>query len=141
MTPIRKVTNAIQKRLEGLGKTNGTAMPASSLNTESYAFQLYVAMTVKSFGDKLYKCAKEEAKQAGVITFEGRTPGDPPTIVFDGEHVAVTCQLRNPAKRIDHVKLKTLMRKSGMSEEQVSALMEAATVTNKPAEVVDVIPK
>lgn len=100
--------------------------------------RLGVGYELSKHGDKLKKEAKQDLINLGVIA-DTYAPGA--VIVFDNETYLVNAKTKEPAVRLDRTELVHAMAKEGLSLAKINRILEAASVTNKPATTFEVIQK
>jgi hypothetical protein len=132
-----KIVDLINTTFASLGHANGMRMPKSGNNLEPYAWDLWLAHHVLSLATKRKEQAEKAAIAAGVIIDKEKhpRPGGTREVVFNGDVVSVSLEVRYPSARVDAVKMAEYLTAHGVSSTVVSDAMSHATTMTKPAHV------
>lgn len=142
-----KLLSSVHQAFQRIGSRNGHAFPEqeweapdvqsneevnNALERERAAFEFMVAGELESAARKRLKVAQEQAREHGL--FDGLDkvgPGQSATL-WHGQFTSVHVTVNNPTTRTDVTKLKTELRKRGVSQDVIDSAVSAATSTNKP---------
>lgn len=132
-----KVMDMINMTFASLGNANGMRMPKSDNNLEYLAWELLVAKHVLSLAEKRKDNAENAAAKAGVINDKEKNPKPAGTreIIFSGNVVSVSVEVRNPSSRINVVRVTDYLTAHGVSQKLIDEAVEQATTMTKPAHV------
>lgn len=120
-----------------IGTANGMKMPRSGNNREQYAWELFIAQYLHALAGKRKDAAEKMAIANGVIFNKDTDPKPAGTkeVVFSGEVVLTSVEVRSGAKRVDHKMFVDYLIDHGVKRELIEVAANTATVTNKPAHV------
>lgn len=135
-----EVLGKVQMAFERIGKTNSLKCPPSTDNVAPEAWEYMVASVLASQAKKRAEKAKERAFEVGILGDPDYAKPSPGEVVFDGTHVIITRQVKNPSNSLNKTKLRVELLKR-MPEEEVDKIIEAATVPAKPAKVFTATPR
>jgi hypothetical protein len=132
-----KIVDTINTTFATIGNANGMRMPKSSDNREPAAWELYVAHHVLSLATKRKEQAEKAAIAAGVIIDKEKhpRPGGTREVVFNGDVVSVSLEVRQPSERVSAPLLCDYLNNKGVSRQLLDEAVAAVTTTTKPAHV------
>src|SRR5436190_7283082 len=132
-----KLTDAVNTKFAAIGKANGTRMPASTSNTDSYAYDLWVAQQLVALANKRKEHAEKEAIKAGVLLDKEKNPQPEGSkqVVYHGDNVAISLAVSNAATRVNVDKVLTYLEGCGISADLLADAKHNASSKSRPAHV------
>ena len=132
-----KLTDAVNTKFAAIGKANGTKMPASTSNTDSYAYDLWVAQQLVALANKRKEHAEKEAIKAGVLLDKEKNPQPEGSkqVVYHGDNVAISLAVSNAATRVDVNKVVNYLIEKGVSIGIIDCAIAHASSKSRPAHV------
>ena len=132
-----KLTDAVNTKFADIGKKNGTRMPASTSNTDSYAYDLWVAQQLVALANKRKEHAEKAAIKAGVLLDKEKNPQPEGSkqVVYNGDNVAISLAVSNAAARISIEKLLAYLTEHGVPGGLLDDAIANASSKSRPAHV------
>ena len=137
--------STVQKALDKIGRSNGTAPPKSQDPADEKLHMYYIDKIAESFFKKraeqsLIECAEHLQAHQHVVDSAKKLKKKQESTICQTENYIMTFSANTPANRFSQEKLRVLLAKRGWPKDQVDELMEAAMDTNEPAKSYKVIP-
>jgi hypothetical protein len=151
MQDFAKFNSNLQKSLEKIGRTNGSAPPESQDPLDKLLHYYFVDKT----GEKFFKDQAAQSKSLaiaqggeyvdqiiqGILRDTIKNNRGESSIIAAGQFYGLEYTTRKPAMRVNVDKIKTqLMIKHGFSQEDVAKLIEECSEASKPTEIFAVKP-
>jgi len=132
-----KLVDKVNTAFNGIGKTNGTKMPPSTNNSDSYAYDLWVAHQLVSLANKRKELAEKACIKAGIMLDKEKDPRPEGTkeVLFNGDNVAISLAVSNAAMRINNEKLVAYLAEHGVPGGILDDAIAHATSKSRPAHV------
>ena len=132
-----KLTDAVNTKFADIGKKNGTRMPASTSNTDSYAYDLWVAQQLVALANKRKEHAEKAAIKAGVLLDKEKNPQPEGSkqVVYSGDNVAISLAVSNAATRVNVDKLLERLIFAGVNPDIIEDAVANASSKSRPAHV------
>jgi beta-phosphoglucomutase-like phosphatase (HAD superfamily) len=132
-----KLVDKVNTAFTNIGKSNGTKMPPSTSNTDSYAYDYWVAQQLASLANKRKEQAEKAAVKAGVLLDKEKNPQPEGNkqVVYHGDNVAISLAVSNAAERVNVDKFIEALAEAGISDHVVMAAKDKATSKSRPAHV------
>jgi len=127
----------VRKAFSDIGNRNATVMPVSKRNTDSLAWELYVATELASSAEARKKSAAQACIEAGLMFDhkEHPLPAGTEQTIYSGEIVQITVRVNNAAPRFNSAKLKAEMLRHKISSETADKIYQACLIDGTPAHV------
>lgn len=95
------LNNKLALQLKSIGDT---MCPPSTNNTESYAWDYYIANKIEAYGKAAKKQAVKKAIRNGVMFDHEKEPLPPETQkdVYNGDVIRISVAVKQPSKTFDH---------------------------------------
>ena len=134
-TTAAKLTNAINKAFDKIGKANGTDMPKSPNNADPIAYEYHVASQLERIAKKRRELAEGACIKSGVLFDKEKQPRVSGTkeSVFIGDVVVINLEVKGAAARVDAKLLIDELREAGVDGELLDRAVEVSTKHNRPA--------
>jgi hypothetical protein len=132
-----KLVDKVNTAFANIGKANGTKMPPSTNNSDSYAFDLWVAHQLVSLANKRKELAEKACIKAGIMLDKEKDPRPEGTkeVLFNGENVAISLAVSNAATRVNPDKLIEELFKRGVDSHLLNDAIANASSKSRPAHV------
>ena len=132
-----KLVDAVNVAFAAVGRSNGTKMPKAEGNREPLAYELWCAQHLASLATKRKEQAEAAAIAGGVIFDKEKNPkeGGTKEVIYNGEIVVVSVDVRNGATRVDAAAMATYLMEHNVAPLLVQEAMSYATKHNRPAHV------
>jgi len=132
-----KLTDAVNTKFADIGKKNGTRMPASTSNTDSYAYDLWVAQQLVALANKRKEHAEKAAIKAGVLLDKEKNPQPEGSkqVVYSGDNVAISLAVSNAATRVNTDKLIAYLAEHDVDAQLLHDAIASASSKSRPAHV------
>jgi len=132
-----KLVDKVNTAFANIGKANGTKMPPSTNNSDSYAYDLWVAHQLVSLANKRKELAEKACIKAGIMLDKEKDPRPEGTkeVLFNGDNVAISLAVSNAAMRINNEKLVAYLAEHGVPGGILDDAIAHATSKSRPAHV------
>jgi hypothetical protein len=132
-----KLVDKVNTAFSNIGKANGTKMPPSTNNSDSYAYDLWVAHQLVSLANKRKELAEKACIKAGIMLDKEKDPRPEGTkeVLFTGDNVAISLAVNNAAMRINNEKLVAYLAEHGVPGGILDEAIAHATSKSRPAHV------
>jgi len=132
-----KLVDKVNTAFNGIGKANGTKMPQSTNNLDTYAYDLWVAHQLVALANKRKLLAEKQAVLSGVMIDKEKDPRPEGTndVLFTGDNVSVTLKVSNAANRVDSTVFFNYLADKGVPHELLIAALNEASTKSRPAHV------
>ena len=132
-----KLVDKVNTAFTNIGKSNGTKMPPSTSNTDSYAYDYWVAQQLASLANKRKEQAEKAAVKAGVLIDKEKNPQPEGNkqVVYHGDNVAISLAVSNAATRVDVDKVVSYLIEKGVSIGIIDCAIAHASSKSRPAHV------
>jgi len=150
VSDVNMLRAKLRATMDKIGKTNGSAPPASASNIDGHMHELYVASEGLAYWKTRFDEAKDAALDAAItpteldeiVTRVTKNMQGETAILADGEHYQMQMTLSKPSERFDKTKMHNYMRvELGLSPDVINRAFASATTTASPAKTVKVIGK
>ena len=137
--------STVQKALDKIGRSNGTAPPKSQDPADEKLHMYYIDKIAESFFKKraeqsLIECAEHLQSHTNVIEAAKKKKSKQEAVICQTENYTMSFSTNTPARRFSQEKLKIKLAKMGWPKAQIDELIEASMDTNEPAKSYKVIP-
>jgi hypothetical protein len=119
--------------------TNGTKMPKSGDNRESFAWDMWLGYHLARLANKRKANAEDAAVKAGLI-FDKKTnprPSGTKAVLFNGELVSIAVEVRKAATHVDTDKLLAFLASKKVPAKVLAEAIEYATEESRAAHIFD----
>lgn len=132
-----KLVDKVNTAFSNIGKKNGTMMPPSDSNLDSYAFDYWIAQQLVALAGKRKEQAEKAAVRAGVLLDKEKDPQPEGSklVVYNGDHVAISLSVSNSAARVNTDRLVAYLAEHGVDDALLEKAVEHATLKSRPAHV------
>jgi hypothetical protein len=132
-----KLVDAVNTAFKKIGMSNGTKMPTSTNNQDTYAYDLWVSQQLVALANKRKLEAEKKAILAGVIFDKEKDPKPEGTkeLLFHGDNVSVSVSVNAASNRVDVDKLLAYLEDIGIESIVLDAARARATTKSRPAHV------
>jgi len=132
-----KLVDKVNTAFANIGKVNGTKMPPSTNNSDSYAYDLWVAHQLVALANKRKELAEKACIKAGIMLDKEKDPRPEGTkeVLFNGDNVAISLAVSNAATRVDVNKVVSYLIEKGVSIGLLDAAIANASSKSRPAHV------
>src|SRR4029079_9203596 len=132
-----KLTDAVNTKFADIGKKNGTRMPTSTSNTDSYAYDLWVAQQLVALANKRKEHAEKATIKVGVLLDKQKNPQPEGSkqVIYNGDNVAISLAVSNAAARISIEKLLAYLTEHGVPGGLLDDAVANALSKSRPAHV------
>jgi len=136
-----KLVDKVNTAFANIGKSNGTKMPPSTNNADSYAYDLWVSHQLVSLANKRKELAEKACIKAGIMLDKEKDPRPEGTkeVLFSGDNVAISLNVSGAATRINTDKLlaylDTHLMEIGAPPDLLPDAVKFASSKSRPAHV------
>ena len=132
-----KLVDKVNTAFANIGKANGTKMPPSTNNSDSYAYDLWVAHQLVALANKRKELAEKACIKAGIMLDKEKDPRPEGTkeVLFNGDNVAISLAVSNAATRVDVNKVVSYLIEKGVSIGIIDCAIANASSKSRPAHV------
>ena len=132
-----KLVDKVNTAFSNIGKVNGTKMPPSTNNSDSYAFDLWIAHQLVALANKRKELAEKACIKAGIMLDKEKDPRPEGTkeVLFTGDNVAISLAVSNAAMRINNEKLLAYLAEHGVPGGILDEAIAHASSKSRPAHV------
>ena len=132
-----KLVDKVNTAFANIGKANGTKMPPSTNNSDSYAYDLWVAHQLVALANKRKELAEKACIKAGIMLDKEKDPRPEGTkeVLFNGDNVAISLAVSNAAMRINNEKLLAYLAENGVPGDVLEEAIAHASSKSRPAHV------
>ena len=132
-----KLVDKVNTAFSNIGKANGTKMPPSTNNSDSYAFDLWIAHQLVALANKRKELAEKACIKAGIMLDKEKDPRPEGTkeVLFSGDNVAISLAVSNAAMRINNEKLVAYLAEHGVPGSILDEAIASASSKSRPAHV------
>ncbi len=132
-----KLVDKVNTAFTNIGKSNGTKMPPSTSNTDSYAYDYWVAQQLVALANKRKEQAEKAAVKAGVLLDKEKNPQPEGNkqVVYHGDNVAISLAVSNAAERVNADKLIAYLAEHDVDAQLLNDAIANATSKSRPAHV------
>lgn len=131
-TQAAVINNKLAVQLKSIGDT---MCPPSTNNTESYAWDYYVANKIEAYGKKAKDVARKMAIKNGVMFDHEKEPREPGEAVdvYSGDVIRISLAVKMPVTKVDGEAFYDALKKLGIVNEQVEERYQLSHKTARPA--------
>jgi hypothetical protein len=132
-----KLVDKVNTAFASIGKGNGTKMPPSTNNADSYAYDLWVSHQLVSLANKRKELAEKACIKAGIMLDKEKDPRPEGTkeVLFSGDNVAISLNVSGAATRINTEKLLAYLVEHGVPNKTLDEAIASASSKSRPAHV------
>jgi hypothetical protein len=136
------ISNKMKKLFGDIGAKNGTEAPPSKNNSESIAWEYYVAFNLASMAEARKKAAIQECIKAGVLFDHTKNPAEPGTerSVFNGENITINLKVSQSTPIFDSGKLKGVLLRHRISSEVADKIYDECLKDRAPSHTFRPVP-
>jgi hypothetical protein len=132
-----KLVDKVNTAFTNIGKSNGTKMPSSTSNTDSYAYDYWVAQQLVALANKRKEQAEKAAVKAGVLIDKEKNPQPEgsKSVVYNGDIMSISLAVSNAAERVNADKLLAYLAENGVPDDILEEAIAHASSKSRPAHV------
>lgn len=133
-TQAAVINNKLAVQLKSIGDT---MCPPSTNNTESYAWDYYIANKIEAYGKKAKDVARKMAIKNGVMFDHEKEPREPTggelVDVYTGDVIRISLAVKNGATSVDGREFYATLKNMGLITDDIEAAYQGAHKTARPA--------
>lgn len=117
------LNNKLALQLKSIGDM---MCPPSTNNTESYAWDYYIANKIEAYGKKAKDVARKMAIKNGVMFDHEKEPREPGTEadVYSGDVIRISVSVKNPASKLDGEGFYGALKRLGIVNDEIEELYQ-----------------